>query len=725
MAYFDTTWYVNFGNGSSTGYYAVAPWAASTTYVCGNVIRQNVTPAVGSERIFVCYSAGTSSPVPPTFTLTRGGLTTTDLSVKWQEVTGIAALCGDLTNTPNWNTVKNQVVSLGQVIQNVAGTLLLLCNVSGTAGNGAEPAWAAYTTAGATTVDSSVTWVTLGPPATYSGGQCPHARISNAAATNWAIIPAYTGAPAGVGPTIFVADNNAETAAAAITIAPYGSLTKPCRILCNLHNGNYPPQDADLTTGAIVTATGGALGLSSSTTNGTAYYRGIQFFQNTASSNIQISSLLAGNVFLSIFELCIFKLIANAVNLSFGSSNNAQCYNEMRNCQLNYLGTGAYIAFWQGQSLVWKNDSSHPLLVGGSAVPAVFISQQVGNGTVNNLLFEGVDMSGLAGTDFVATDGSLRATFGQFTFKNCKLPASFAVSGPGGPGGAPGWWVDFINCDSANTTYNNLRYRYEGKSNTETTVVRSGGASDGVTLQSRKIATSANPQFWDPFEDFSLDIRNPVTNSAVTITVYGACQLVSLPNNGQIWLDIDYQQDPGSPLGSYSSGAKNSVLAAGTAQASDTSDWTSQAAAYQTAHAYGAFTGVIKAGNASPQQLWFMVSHLGTGTSGSSTTIFNRQADGAQVTDNAGANQIVWQAMMRFSMSQTVTPQQIGPIKAFIRAAAAASTFYIDPKPVLNPAVNAVRTEMIDGTMLTETSAPAVSTNPVGQYISSQRGTPY
>jgi hypothetical protein len=101
------------------------------------------------------------------------------------------------------------------------------------------------------------------------------------------------------------------------------------------------------------------------------------------------------------------------------------------------------------------------------------------------------------------------------------------------------------------------------------------------------------------------------------------------------------------------------------------------------ANAYGAFTGVVLAGNASPQQLWFMVSHSGTGTSGASSTIFNGQADGAQVTDNSGANQIVWQAMTRFVMTVNVTPQLQGQINVKVKAALPSTTFYVGPMPIL------------------------------------------
>src|SRR6267154_825439 len=104
MALVDNAWYVNFGNGSSTGYYAVALWTTITSYSAGALIRQRTTPAVGSERVFVCIIAGTSLvSEPASWTTTRGGKTAETAGPTWQECTGIAALNGDATNTPTWS----------------------------------------------------------------------------------------------------------------------------------------------------------------------------------------------------------------------------------------------------------------------------------------------------------------------------------------------------------------------------------------------------------------------------------------------------------------------------------------------------------------------------------------------------------------------------------------------------------------------------------------------
>lgn len=81
-------WYHNYGNGSTTGYYAVAQWAATHTYAAASIVRQLATPAVGSERCFRTTAGGVSGATEPTWVLTKGGTTSGDGTVTWVEVTG-------------------------------------------------------------------------------------------------------------------------------------------------------------------------------------------------------------------------------------------------------------------------------------------------------------------------------------------------------------------------------------------------------------------------------------------------------------------------------------------------------------------------------------------------------------------------------------------------------------------------------------------------------------
>src|SRR5580704_18735763 len=97
-------WYINYGDGSSTGYFAVTQWATGATKTVGQFVRQLATPAVNSERCFVCVVAGTTNATTePTWVITRGAKTT-DNTITWMECTGLAGTCGSLTNTAGWST---------------------------------------------------------------------------------------------------------------------------------------------------------------------------------------------------------------------------------------------------------------------------------------------------------------------------------------------------------------------------------------------------------------------------------------------------------------------------------------------------------------------------------------------------------------------------------------------------------------------------------------------
>lgn len=98
-----TDWYVNYGNGSSTGYYAVAQWAASHAYNVGDIVRQLATPAVGSERCFRCTTAGTSGGSEPAWNLTNNS-TTTSGTATFTAVTGQA--------TYNWSAPFARLASV-------------------------------------------------------------------------------------------------------------------------------------------------------------------------------------------------------------------------------------------------------------------------------------------------------------------------------------------------------------------------------------------------------------------------------------------------------------------------------------------------------------------------------------------------------------------------------------------------------------------------------------
>jgi hypothetical protein len=547
----DNVFYCDFGNGSSTGYYAVPAWGASASKVCGNLVRQLAAPSVGNERVFVCVAstagAGQTGGSEPSWTVTRGAKNT-DNTVTWQECTGIAALNGDLANTPNWNAVKNTAVTLGQVIQNVAGTLILICTTAGTAGNGAEPSWAAFTNAGATTSDNTITWTTLG--ASFSHWAVPHARVNSALALNWAQ----------AGNKVFVASEHAETQSSGINMTGRGLAGSPVRVIC-VGKTNVPPGQSDVTTGASISTTGASTIEFGFNGSEWVYFNGFTINAGSSSNNASIG-LADGPDCNTKFENCTFVLnntsSSSRINFSGAAGpNKVECVG----CAFTFG------AVTQGFSTA-GNAGGLSLVRGGSIAASGSIPTDL-------FLTVGSGLTLLDAVDLSAVNTSIAVGSGQSGFlqlRDCKLNASVVIQDTGSTI-FPYSFVDVVRSDSSGKTYRIERHTVLADETTETTVVRSGGAtsSDGTSI-ARKIVTKSGAT-WDlPYEALPLQVNNIKTTST-TVTVYGIWGGGAVPTNDQVWMDVKYPGNAGNPLSTIISGTKSNILATGANQPSDTSSW--------------------------------------------------------------------------------------------------------------------------------------------------------
>jgi hypothetical protein len=582
------------------GWWNVTKWAASTSYVCGNLVRQNAIPNLNAERVFVCMAStsgtGQSAATEPSWTTTAQctrGAKFTDNTVTWIEATGVAALNGDLsTNTPTWTTVKNTAVTQGQVIQNVAGTLILIASVAGTAGNGAEPSWAAFTNAGATTVDNGVTWVTLG--ASFSAWAAPHARLANSYTSTWGQ----------AGNTFFVADNHAEFQVGVLTLNPPTSSTAMNIVYCVDHTVAVPPTTT-ATTATITSANTGNFVLSNAG-NSYVYYFGISFF--TAGLALMC---FADNTNI-IFNSCKLAQTGSANNNILIGNSAISTYMRLINTTLKFANASATLACRAGV-FVWEN-TLNALDSTGTTQTTLF-SGSGANGSSRTML-TGVDLSllGSGKTIVAAPTGS-----DKFTFVDCKVGAS--VTKAASPTKSLGAVIDFIRCDSAATNYFDERYVFQGTQTEETTIVRTGGATDGTTPISWKIASTANSKWVAPFESQPITIWNDSTSAITTLTFYGTTTGGGVPNNDDIWIEVEYLGSSLTPQGSFVTTTKANNLAASTTtnNSSDGSTW-------------------------------------GGGGAGNGFKI----------------------------VVPSFTPGQKGPLNITIKVAKASSTYYIDPRPSIS-----------------------------------------
>lgn len=573
MAFANPVAYVNYGNGTNTGYYAITVWSTGATIAAG-AYRRQTAPAVNSERIFVCIVAGTThATTEPTWTTTVGAKTT-DNTVTWQECTGQPGSNGDATNTPNSTAYRSRVIALGETIQD--GTNVFICSTAGTTGAGA-PSF--NTTAGNTTVDNTATWTCIGTLASKvaNGFGCPLARLQTAVATSWS--PA-----AGIN-TIFVSSNHSETQSTAMAVSP-AAVSSTELLIISVTDTATPP--TSYASGASIATTG----VSNITLAGGAIaYEGLTFKAGSGSSTGTISITGGTNAGSFRFKSCTIQTTNTSVSstITLGASSAAPPL-EFTNCTFNFGATQHSIRVNSGRMLL------NNLTLAGSTPGTLFGSTTGGAPSVE---FANSDLSAITGSLVTLSN----STDQWFLFRNCRLGVgvSMTTGTRTGPGIAV---VEFVNCD---TSANNTNYRYakatytvsSQTTQTETTLIKSGGSSDGTTPYSRKIVTNADCSTRFPYEMAPIYVWVNTTGAAITPAIAIVNDGATL-TNADIWCEAEYLGSSSSPLGSIATdGLANSLSTAANQPTDSTSTWTTTGMASPVKQTIGpAFTnqkaGLVK-----------------------------------------------------------------------------------------------------------------------------------
>jgi hypothetical protein len=624
LAYQEFSLYVD-----SVSYGLVAQWQATHAYSVGNIIRQLAAPAVNNERCFVCILAGTSLSSEPSWgTPAKGTIYTESGGPKWQECTALPALNSDGAGTNAWQSSAGSAVQ-GAIIKDVAAAHYFICTLSGTGGTGAEPSW--NTTAGGTTADGSVTWTCLGAISSFTTRwAAPGARLSLLNSAGWL---------ANSGMTVYVGDDHAETSSANIFITPLVS----CSIVCVDHTVSLPAGASNIKTTATITASSGG-GLTYSVFSVSAginiYAYGIQFIHSAAGGTLSIANVNGTRIKC---EQCVFSYTSSGTSpFQLGYQNPAGGYLELTGCTFHFSQAAQYLALNGSQMLV-KNCT----MTGTSPTTGIKGNSGLGGGAA---VFEGCDFSNwasnlLGGPDLAAST----------VFKDCKLNSGVTIVLTGDSTLSMSGCIDITRCDSGGTNYRNERHHWSAAETTSTNVVRTGGASDGATPISHRITTTTNLTAANIiaaafFPAIPMVIWNAVTGSNRNVTLYGIANDSRVPNNDEVWFDVEYLGSASSPQGSFASGTKSNILATGTALTANTSAWDSAATARANTTAYVVGNVIKTASN--PGRIFFCTS---AGTSaGSEPGGYATAVDGGSVTDSGAT----FRAGCRFS--QTLTLPQAG-----------------------------------------------------------------
>ena len=647
----NANWYLNYGNGTTTGYWAIPPWSANTAVTVGT-IRRPTNPTVGLERLFICAVAGTThATTEPVWGIYRGTVNL-DNGIKWFDCTGLNAMNGDVANAfLRPDTYGN--ISTGVIIKRNNGASYQICTTSGFTGGNAEPAFSDV--AGVTTYDGA-TWTSLGPVSNYPAWGAPAARLNTL--TSYADQRMIGG-----GNTVYVSHQHAETSTLTTTIEQWGQYysTDHFKVLCVNSAGSMPPVLADLRTTASIAVTG-SNNLAVRFQN--TYYYGITFAigSGTTSGYIDMQSSTS-----CIYENCSFRKFGTA-NISYvftlgsgkhiGTTFQFGLVSDMIN-----FNSGAVVNFFGG---------SNPNPIIGSVIPNFFIGNYGNSG--QRVTATGLDLT-VWGSGKTLTTVPASSVI---TLRNCKINSAVTLWNANDVNGQYYGAMYLSQTDSGTGVKRNEKYSMQGAQITELVLVKTDGAKDDTVPVSWKATSRAYTVRLAPFQLMPLAAYSTAVATTVTATVVGMMNAAALPTNAEIWMEIDYLGNASNPQGTRIGNGFASVFSSATAHSSSTEAWDSLATARANSTAYTVGQVVKVSSNAG--RVFFCIT---AGTSAASLPGgFAGAVDGGSVTDGGA----VFRAAVRFAVALVLTspqPAYAQLLTANLFIGKASTTYYIDPKLTL------------------------------------------
>jgi hypothetical protein len=368
------------------------------------------------------------------------------------------------------------------------------------------------------------------------------------AATSIATVAAAMAA----GDTLWVGDDSNESVAVATTATFPGTAANPNFIYCVDHT-KASPGTGDLKTGAAGAGSVTTTGNNVLSLRGSFYCYGV-FFSSGSGANA-VSLAIAGTGGTQKYEQCTLKTGGTSGGtLQFGVSGGLS-FLWFVNC--TFIISSAASSFNFRSQITIQNGS-----LSGTA-PTTAISQ-----TGVQIFIEGFDYSNLGNNTLVANTTSNNNTI---ILKDCKAPASYTRAATLTVPGCVD--LSIIRSDSSATTYVQEKYNYWGSQIANTSITRSGGASDGTTAISWQVAP-LNTSWVEPFVCFPVAIWNP-TVGTVNVSVHATSNLAAgaFPNTDDIWIEVEGPGVVGSPQGIYANNTKANNLATGTAYTNDSATW--------------------------------------------------------------------------------------------------------------------------------------------------------
>lgn len=479
-------------------------------------------------------------------------------SVKWaaipQRANSTAYVVGDL-------------VRRGPTAASAGLERVFRCTTAGTSAS-SEPTAAIYTGAtnavkGSTLTDGTVTWTEVTGSSTYgwntAGGSITSVGVGYS-----------SGAATTVGDTVYIASNHAESYATQPYAYPSG--TTGSLVYASVDETADPP--TTLKAGARVTITGGAWSPNTSANS----FAELDMYGVTfkATTGIYPAGSATNSGRFS-YTGCTFELTnsgnTNGILLNQSLWGSAIARTTLfRDCTFTFVNASqSILATVTDDTVVFENCT-----VNGSTVPNNLFGT---TGASHNILMKGCDLSAVSGVSrYLVQYAANSSPNSRITFVDCKLGSSVNIINTATPTyNITTPTTTLINCDSTNTNYRYYRNTGEGTETHETTIVRSGGATDGTTAFSRKVVTSAYADDTTYLSYRSLPIESwkaTTGSTTVTVSIINGDGLTLTDND--VWLEVEYPSSSATPVSALaSSRTTNPIIGTPSNLATDTgATWT-------------------------------------------------------------------------------------------------------------------------------------------------------
>lgn len=287
---------------------------------------------------------------------------------------------------------------------------------------------------------------------------------------------------AAAGDTVFVSQVHAESGGVTV-ITSAGTVTSPVKFICG--NDAAEPPTAVATTGSVTST-------SNITVNGCGYFYGIEFKPGSGGSVTQsFLSGTAGAFNNQYFENCKFNLLTTGTGLAkitigdeVRTDSNRYIH---KNCQYRVGGVNHRIKVAGNFKMVGGS-----FISGGASPVNIF---ETGLRGIGEFDVSGLDLSANVGTAFNMIIQNAGGSACLLKFKNIKLPTSWSGSLWSAAPTGPGIRAEMRNSFAGSFKYRVWIYDYMGQVRDNTTVVRTGGASDDGTAFSLKMTSAADAEY--------------------------------------------------------------------------------------------------------------------------------------------------------------------------------------------------------------------------------------